>query len=75
MDVYNILSYKNFEKIFIYNSTDWKIVFKISIDSFLFTLHTITYYIYQKNFDYYYLSSLKKNIKEIIDMIFNLIKK
>jgi hypothetical protein len=51
------------------------ISFQVFLDSFILTLHKISYYIYQHKYDYYYLSSLfknKKNIKEIIDLILEL---
>ena len=73
-----ILSNYKIEETFKYNSIDWKISFKISLDSFLLTLYKIPYYNYQNNYDYYYLSTLfqnKNNIKEIIDLILDLIKK
>ena len=60
----NILSCYKIEETFKYNSTDWKFVFQISKDSFLLTLHKIHYYIYQQNFNYYYLSSLFRNQKQ-----------
>ena len=75
-----ILQQDSIEKIFKYNENEWKMTFKFSINSFIFSLNKKSNnLIYQNFFKFEYLHSFKlfkdkNSIKDIIALIINLIE-